>query len=75
MCYLNHNTDDALNAHDEYAFGTLFGRVACTVADRVLRFNTEQKAGRESVDVRHARLPVRIFLLVCEKSKIKKLII
>ena len=68
--YLNHDADDTLDAHDENGFGTLFGGVARPVADRVLRFDAEQEARRETVDVEHARLPSRIVLIIYQSSMI-----
>ena len=61
---LDHDTDDALDAHDENGFRTLFRRVASAVADCVLRFDAEQEARRETVDVGHARLPSGIRLVI-----------
>jgi hypothetical protein len=41
--YLNHYTNNTLNAHDENAFGTLFGCVSVAIADGVLSLYAEQK--------------------------------
>lgn len=60
---LHHDSEDALNAHDEYGFRAFFRREARTVADGVLSFNTEQEAGGEVVDVCHARFPIGFFLV------------
>lgn len=54
---LHHHAIDRLEAHDEYRFGTFFCGGPNTVADGVLRFDGEQKARSEAVDVEHARYP------------------
>ena len=56
--YLNHDANDALDAHDENRFRTLFRRVSSSVPDGVLRFDTEKETGREAVNVGDARLPI-----------------
>ena len=66
---LDHDADDALDAHDEDGFRTLFRRVASAVADRMLRFDAEQEAGREAVDVGNAGLPSGTPLVVYSKWK------
>ena len=55
--YLNHYADNTLNAHDENAFGTLFGRVSVAVTDRVLSLDAEQKRRSKPVNVANTRFP------------------
>lgn len=61
---LNHDADDALQAHSEDGFGTLLGGESETVADGVLGFDAEQEAGREGVNVRDAGSPLLLFLRI-----------
>lgn len=61
---LDHDADDALHGLNEDGLGALVGAVARAVADRVLRFDAEQEARREVVDVGHARLPADFVLFV-----------
>jgi hypothetical protein len=54
---LDHDAVDGLEAHDEDRLGALLGGGSHAIADGVLRFDGEQEAGRERVDVEDARLP------------------
>lgn len=61
--YLDHNTDDALDAHDKNGFRTFFRRITGSVADSVLRLDAEQKAGCKTVHIVDTRFPSRSFLI------------
>ncbi len=56
MCL--HDTDDALETHDEDGLGALLGRVPEAVADRVLSLDGEEEARGEAVHLPDARDPV-----------------
>ena len=62
--YLNHYANNTLNAHDENAFRTLFGRVSVAVADCVLCLDAEQKRRSESVNVADTRFPAGCSLII-----------
>lgn len=54
---LDHHAEYALETEQEYRFGTFFRRSATSVSYRMLRFDAEEKAGGEAVDVGEARRP------------------
>jgi len=59
---LDQNTRNALNAHDEYSFGTLLGGGTETVSDGVLSLDAEEKAAGEAEDVVDAWGPIVLHL-------------
>jgi hypothetical protein len=70
--YLNHNTDDTLNAHDENTLGTLLGRVTGSVTDCMLCLNAEKETRCESVYIGDTRLPTCSVLITFFRIKFKK---
>ena len=69
--YLDHNTDDTLNAHDENALGALLGRVTGTVTDCMLCLDAEKETWCESVYIGDTRLPTCSVLISFFSHKIK----
>lgn len=61
---LHHHTEYALDAHDEYGFGTLFSGETRAITDGVLSLNAEQETRCEIIDIGHAWLPIRFFRIV-----------
>lgn len=54
---LDHDSRDALEAHDEDGFGTLFCGGAAAIADGMLGLDAEEEAGSEAVYLGYAGGP------------------
>lgn len=64
--YLYHHAPDTLHTHCNHSLRTFFRSRSASVADSMLGLQTEQKAGREAVDVINTIIPgvvVDIFYL------------
>lgn len=55
---LNHNTRDALDAHDEDCLGAFLSSGAAAIANSMLRLDAKEKATCEAEYIIHAGRPI-----------------